>query len=919
MPVLYRLTQSTRLGSLDGQNCTKIEYMRIALTHEQADFDALGALLGAHLLDESLLPVLPRRINRNGRAFLTLYGADLPFVDPRDLPSEPIESVLLVDTQSLVTLKGLSSHTRVQVVDHHTPRPDLPSEWSVNLGHTGACTTLLIENLQEQNGTGLTPSQATLLLLGIYEDTGSLSYAGTTARDARAAAYLIEQGADLSVLATFLNPPLSTQQLSVYESLLNNTRTLTIHGQTVVVACAEAPDIRDEISSVAHKLREVLDPDGLFILVTTGEGIRLIARSSTDRINVAAIAAVFGGGGHERASAALIQPERTGTLESTCQTLIDLLPAQVKPTITVGQIMSRHPRLLSPHTSVHEAAQLMARYGYEGYPVVQDGEVIGLLTRRAVDRAINHKLNVNAASLMDAGSVHVEPGHSVEHLQRVMAASGWGQVPVIDQERGEIVGIVTRTDLIKTLAPRMGEPSPQNLASRLEAALPPARLALLKKVATEAYHHHNAIYIVGGFVRDLLLERPSLDFDVVVDGDAISLARSLSTHLGGRVISHGRFGTAKWHIADDCDRIATSLAEPDPSTGDSPYPNRLDPAALPDSLDIISARTEYYEHPTALPTVERSGIKLDLHRRDFTINTMALRLDGRHYGELHDYWGGLNDLHHGLVRVLHSLSFIDDPTRLLRAVRFEQRFGFAIENRTLELMKEAQTMLKQVSGERLHHELDLILAEERAASMLARLETLGILSAIHPALMWKPAEMAGLPTPGDLQAAATWQLPQGLAGLSTLQAVRYLTWLGPLPLNQLTALGQRLKLHGGLMQALKDLNHLLSFLPGLESAPASQVVHRLDKCSLLAIFTAYWLTPRAEERLPLQHYVLTWRSLFPTLDGHDLERRGLPPSPAYRTILDSLRNAWLDGKIHSVEEEQIYLEELIRQENHPSA
>ena len=157
---------------------------------------------------------------------------------------------------------------------------------------------------------------------------------------------------------------------------------------------------------------------------------------------------------------------------------------------------------------------------------------------------------------------------------------------------------------------------------------------------------------------------------------------------------------------------------------------------LPENLDLISARTEFYDHPTALPTVERSSIKLDLHRRDFTINTMALRLDGQHYGDLHDYWGGLDDLHNHLVRVLHSLSFVDDPTRLLRAVRFEQRFHFQIEARTRELMEQARPLLKQVTGSRLRHELDLILDEPQAVDMLARLSQLGLLSAIHPDLGW---------------------------------------------------------------------------------------------------------------------------------------------------------------------------------------
>ena len=223
-----------------------------------------------------------------------------------------------------------------------------------------------------------------------------------------------------------------------------------------------------------------------------------------------------------------------------------------------------------------------------------------------------------------------------------------------------------------------------------------------------AYSQRLPVYLVGGFVRDLLLDHPSQDFDLVVEGDAIALAKALAHQYGGRVTSHSRFGTAKWHIdKQEMDKLHTGKASAEVRS------DRFLPSDLPDSLDFVSARTEFYTYPTALPTVERGSIKLDLHRRDFTINTLALRLDGHHYGELHDYWGGLSDIRHGMVRVLHSLSFIDDPTRILRAVRFEQRFAFEIERRTRDLLMEGRSLINKVSGDRLRHELDHILSEQK--------------------------------------------------------------------------------------------------------------------------------------------------------------------------------------------------------------
>ena len=876
--------------------------MRVILTHEQADFDSIAALLGAHLLQESYLPVLPRKMNRNARAFLTLYGADLPFIEARDLPPEPIEEILLVDTQSLVTLKGVGASTRVRVIDHHQQRDDLPENWQIHTDQLGATTTLFVENLQEIN-QGLTPIQASLLLLGIYEDTGSLTYASTTARDVRAAAYLLEQEASLAIVGKYLNPPLSTDQRRVYDRLLRAAQFHQIHGQKVVITCGAADDMHEEVSSVAHKLRDLLDPDALFLLVTTGEGVRLVARSTTNRINVAQVAAAFGGGGHERAAAALIRPEdqegETGQafLEKNYQKLIDLLPKMIQPPIRVGQIMSRRPRLLSPETSAQEASRLMQRYGYEGFPVIKDHQVVGLLTRRAVDRAISHRLNLTASSLMESGEVTVHPDDSIDHLQQLMTSSGWGQVPVTDPDTGEVIGIVTRTDLLKTLAIQSTPPAHQNLADRLEEALPSGRLALLRAVAQKASDLHTAIYIVGGFVRDLLLERPSLDFDIVVEGDAISLARALSAEFGGKVVTHQRFGTAKWSIREIAPELIKRL-----QNGAS-----LDAATMPETLDLISARTEFYERPTVLPTVERGSIKLDLQRRDFTINTLALRLDGRHYGELYDYFGGLNDLHKRLVRVLHSLSFIDDPTRLLRAVRFEQRFGFNIETRTLQLIEESRTLLKQVSGDRIRHELDLILLEPRAPSMLKRLSQLGILPEIHATL---PSEFAAAMPEAP---STDWPLETRYNGIPARRLMAYLLWLGSLPPDPIVEISERLHFPAPLREMLLQASHLNPELASLSGKPPSATVLLLDGLPLPVLYSAYLASKDPEVRERLVTYTRRLRSIRTVTRGNDLYRLGIPPGPHYKDILQTLRNAWLDEKIHTSEEEKALLAELIHQ------
>lgn len=883
--------------------------MHIILTHEQADFDALGALLGASLRNEKSIPILPTRTNRNVRAFLTLYGAELPFVDIQDLPAEPIESVILVDTQSLVSLKGMGKKTPVFVIDHHQQRRDLPHHWIVKNETIGACTTLFVEDIRDHNGP-LNHIQATLLMLGIYEDTGSLSYVSTTSRDIQAAAFLLEQGASLRIANRYLNPSLSIDQRRLYDRLLDAAQSHKINGRQVVVAAANGEDVNEEISSIAHKLRDLLDPDALVLVVKTSEGLRLIARSTCDEIDVAGVMARFGGGGHARAASALIDSSKDPqiktrpveeSLAEVSSRLMEILLTSVSPSISVGQIMSKRPHLLTPTTPAEEAVVQMQRYGYEGFPVVDGERVVGLLTRRAVDRALAHKLNLPAASLMEAGEIVVAPHEPLEVLQGIMAASGWGQVPVIDPASKKIIGIVTRTDLLRTLT--RGEarrPAKKNLANLLESQLSPTRLALLKTIAAEAHEIRASLYIVGGFVRDLLLKRPGQDFDIVVEGDAISLGRRLCEKFGGRIVTHRRFGTAKWQIDELRQELAAQLGHIHP----------LDPDDLPENLDLISARTEFYEYPTALPTVERSSIKLDLHRRDFTINTMALRLDGKHYGDLYDYWGGLVDLQDRLVRVLHSLSFVDDPTRLLRAVRFEQRFGFTIENRTLQLMIEANTIVRQVSGDRIRHELDLILSEDKAEAMLERLQNLGIFSAIHPDFHW-PEEAAGsLHRLLSTDPLPDWGFPDRIGSLPVRKGLFYILWLVSLPESVSVEIAVRLRLPSQVQTAVLSVFTLKKEITSFIGLPPSDVCSLLDHFPIASLYVFCLAKPSADLRTLLETYAEKWRLIQPETTGHTLEKMGIQPGPSYRRILDELRKGWLNGSIQSIAEEQAVLHRL---------
>ena len=876
--------------------------MHLIVTHENADFDAVASLLGAVKLYPTARALLPNRLNRNVRDFLHLYGDDLPFLWPHELPQGKIARLTVVDTQHVPPLRGLDAHTVYHVIDHHARAPHLPDEVVATLQSIGATATLLVEEIKAQR-IPLSSHEATLLLLGIYEDTGSLLYASTTPRDVYAAAWLMEQGAVMEVVRQFLKYPLSEDQQVLYRQLTDAMQTYHIAGHVIMVAAAVAEGYVEEISTLAHKLRDLFEPDALFLLVAMEDHIQVVARSTTDAIDVGFITGLLGGGGHARAAAALI---RGVNIEEAREQLLKLLQQHVRPSVTVGDIMSRGVHTLSPYDTVARAAEMMARYGHEGFPVVEGGRVVGILTRREIDKALHHKLGNSAISrVMRKGEIYVAPHDSVEKLQEIMTREGIGQVPVVNGDR--VIGIVTRTDLIKLWSASPEASRAEQIVRRMREAMPPALLQLLREAGRIAAAQGDTLYIVGGFVRDLLLRTNSEnhvlypDIDLVVEGDAIQLARRLAQRYGGQVRSHQRFGTAKW-------LLPPTLQLPTEQAGDASSEEVsavLATEGLPSALDFVTARMEFYEHPTALPEVERSSIKQDLHRRDFTINTLAICLSPERFGELLDFYGGEHDLRRGLIRVLHSLSFVEDPTRILRAVRLEQRLGFQIEVRTLELLQGALDLLDRVSGERILHELLLILREPEPERALSRLDALGVLRQIHPELRadgWVVRRMIAL---RQAREGTPWERLQP----AEVHYLGILTFrMDQAALEQLIT---RLRIPGQLVSTLRQVELLRrTRLPLLEQPQRPSRLYELlapfDPHSLLI----GWLGSEDETvRAQLAQFQSELRDVQPIIDGHYLRRVfKLRPGPIYRQIIDALRGARLDGQVLTLEDEHAWVE-----------
>ncbi len=402
---------------------------------------------------------------------------------------------------------------------------------------------------------------------------------------------------------------------------------------------------------------------------------------------------------------------------------------------------------------------------------------------------------------------------------------------------------------------------------------------LISNIASLATELNIPCYLVGGIVRDLLLNLPihDSDLDFVFEGDAIKFGESLVKKYGGKLTHHYKFHTAIWHLPQTLDlRLAT--------------------------VDLITARKESYQHAGALPTVTPSTVDDDLHRRDFPINSMAIRLDGDHFGQLLDPLNGGVDLENKIIKVLHDKSFIDDPTRIFRAIRYETRYSFNLEPSTLNLINaESLSVLSKLSGERIRNELDLILDEEKASQILLRVAKLGILNSIHiklPEFKDNYSDYLDMDSSLDIPADR--------------RTMGYMLWFMDLSEEEVFSICNRLDFSNELTLAVWSAAQLKRSLLHLTDSKPSVWAYALEKLPLLSIYAVYLVSGEDS----LLSYLSIWRHVKPHTTGEDLKKRGLKPGPQFREILSQLRTAWLDGVLSTKTDEDELLKKLIDELSH---
>ncbi len=862
--------------------------MDIITSHNALDFDGLAAMVAAGKLYPWAVKVFSGTLSKNVKRFMGLYKDHVFIRYPREIDLGRVSRVILVDTRNpkrLGHLQSLCQRSGVEfyVYDHHPASPEDLSGVVEDVHEVGATTTILVEKIIEEK-IALTPFEATILALGIYEDTGSLLFPSTTWRDAAAVSFLLRCGANLSVVSAFVEEPFSSDQRYLLSRLMETSCHYNIKGTDVMVATLETDRFVPGLDLVTHRLAEMEPADAIFVIAAMGGKTNIVARSRSSNIKVNEILGFLGGRGHEKAASAMVKGM---TLKSLTQEVIKRVEETARPGLTARDIMSTPVKTVSAHLTMEEAGRIMLRYGHTGMPVVDGQELVGIISRRDVDKARMHDLgHAPVKGFMSRAVISVSPDTPVRELQRLMVEHEVGRLPVI--EDGRLVGIVSRTDILRTLHGDDEEiedhellyvsddtGTSDNCRELLARRLPSRILSCLEVAGAVAEELDMTVYMVGGIVRDILLGVPNYDIDLVVEGEGLAFARALAHRLGGRARVHERFQTAV--------------------------------VVLPDGfkIDIATARTEYYEFPAALPVVHRSSIREDLYRRDFTINTMAICLNPGRFGELIDYFGGRKDLKECLIRILYNLSFVEDPTRILRAIRFEQRYKFQIEPETLRMARDAidRRLLGKLSYKRILHELVLILEEKDPLPALRRMEEIGVWEYVMPEVRFDPETWIML---RRIPRVLGW-LAEKWLNLNIRSWVLYLVViLRNSPESVTEEIIQRFRFDRDVTEVVlmaRNVPRLAQEIEDNQDLTMSALHRKLRKLSGENVAYLLLCLNKPESWEKVARYLELKQDVRVKVNGYDLKALGLKEGPVYQRILSDLYDANLDGLVKTHEEE----------------
>jgi len=865
--------------------------LEIIVSHQSADFDSLAAMVAANKIYKNAVMVFSGSVEKNVRKFISIYGHLIKITPLRNIKIQDITKLIIVDTRIRKRIGPLASivnkkDVEIHIYDHHpSTKNDIVGKYN-QIEQIGATTTMLLKKIKELN-IAITPVEATLFALGIYEDTGSLTFSNTTIDDVDCISYLFRKGIKLKVLNNFMNIGLDKEQKELMNQLLHSAREILCKGVNIIIARATVYKYIEGLAFLTHKLMEIQNSDAFFTLVKMNENIYIVGRSKVDSVKVDVILNEMGGGGHFQAASAVVKNKELDEVENK---LIKILDKKIVLGITAKNIMTSPVKTVDKSTSIEETRKISLRYGHNGIPVMEQEKLKGIITMQELNRAKRHGFGREPVSkFMSKKIIHVTPDESLTKIQELMVSYDIGRILVIDLDN-KLKGIVTRTDLIRSLHGEDNIPQrsfstyiengnkieKNNQLKLIKENIPEEILNILCKIGSIGDRMKCSVFMVGGVVRDLFLGIKNYDLDIAVEGNGIKYARELCKVLKGKMKSYKKFNTAIIIL-----------------------PNGF-------KIDIATARREFYEYPAALPKVELSSMKKDLYRRDFTINAMAIQLNKNYFGKLIDFFGGKRDLQSRIIRVLYNLSFVEDPARIIRAIRFEQRYDFKMDKSTEYFLKKAidDKLLSKLRRKRIAEELILILNEIKPERALKRMMDLGVIKYILPGVVVDDRKVEKIV---KARKCYKYWKDNFVDEKVEIWLIYFTCLLEDLEISKIQRICRRMMLKTSNISKINGilLNYDLTvqFLEQKDKLSPSEVYIKLKSMTNEMLFLLMMKNrqKRIKERIIKFLKISKYEKL--EITGKDIERTGLQPGPIYSTLLNKLLYAKLDGKIRNKEEE----------------
>ncbi len=886
----------------------KIKAETIITSHINADFDAVSSMLAAQKLYPDSVVIFPGSQEKNLRTFfINSMGYLFNMAKTTSIDFSHVKKLVLVDTKQIQRITHISDlmdrdDLEIHIYDHHPALDnDIKGDFEL-IRLTGSTVTILSELIREKH-IKITPEEATIMALGIYEDTGSFTYASTTENDFREAGFLLSCGASLNTIASLVIKEISPDQITWLNDFLNEMTCHRINGFSVNVSAISSSGYISDLASIVQKIVKMEHLDIFFAIVLMGDKITIVGRSRVPEADVGKILSFLGGGGHPYAASAKLN---NTTLAQAEQQLLEIIKKEVTPAKIAKELMSSPAITIQSRIKCRKASTIMTRYNVNALLVSSEedkNDIKGYITRQVIEKTLYHNLaELPVSEYMSTDISFISPESDLAEIESKIMEADQRIAPVVDN--GHVIGVVTRTDLLNFLVQRnkayddsdrgktnaSRQAKKRNIVNFINERLEKETIDLLKSIGSAGDELGINVFVVGGFVRDLLLYRENDDIDIVVEGDGIAFARKFAAMKNGRCSAHRKFGTAVIILDNNI------------------------------KIDVASARLEYYKFPAALPTVEMSSIKLDLFRRDFTINTLAVSLNTANFGILIDFFGAQRDLKDKVIRIIHNLSFVEDPTRVFRAIRFANRYDFTIGKLSSSLIKNAIKLdfFKNLSGLRVFSELKQILEEDNPIPAVETLKQYNLEKIIHPELVINEEIIN---TMESARKAMAWYDLLYFDENYLKWSIYFMIIIKKCTVNIIEKICHKLRIspkHKKLI--LKDrirADKRLCILSKKNSISNSSLY------SLLSVFKTeiilYMMASAKDEetKKAISYFYTQLKDTKIHLKGQDIIGLGLKPGPMFRKIMQIVLNARLDGLVETKEDEIKFAIEYLSENGKP--